>query len=124
MLNSSIVQGRLTKDPELKETEHGQIIVFIIAVPRNFKNKKNEYDADYINGIAKKDNAEYINEYGKKGAIMTIQGALRTGSYIKKGTKIKMYTTQIECEKVWIVGETKKTNNELPSNKLPTGPPF
>ena len=64
MLNQLVVVGRLTKNPEVIEIENGKRVSNIaIAVPRNFKNEKGEYDTDFIevtmwNNIA--ENAEKV----------------------------------------------------------------
>ena len=92
-MNKIILTGRLTKDPESKETESGSLITTIfLAVRREYKNKEtNEYEADFIRLKSFNKQALYIHQYIKKGDLVQIDGSIRTGSYEKEGEK--MYTT-------------------------------
>ncbi len=48
MLNTVIIEGRLTKDPELKTTPNGiSVSTFAVAVARDYKNSNGEYDSDF-----------------------------------------------------------------------------
>lgn len=88
MMNQVVMVGRLTKDPEVIETENGNKVSNIaIAVPRNFKNEEGVYETDFIevtmwNGIA-----ENAASYCHKGDIVGIKGRIQVDSYEKDGEK-------------------------------------
>lgn len=59
MLNSTVLVGRLTKDPELRYTQNNQAVAtFTLAVNRNFKNQNGEREADFINCVIWRQQAE------------------------------------------------------------------
>ncbi|NMU33429.1 single-stranded DNA-binding protein, partial [Staphylococcus aureus] len=59
MLNRTILVGRLTRDPELRTTQSGvNVASFTLAVNRTFTNAQGEREADFINVIVFKKQAE------------------------------------------------------------------
>lgn len=82
MLNSVILMGRLTADPELKTTSSNlSVLSFSVAVDRNYQSQGQERQADFINCVAWRQNAEFISRYFRKGQMIAIQGSLQTRSY-------------------------------------------
>jgi single-strand DNA-binding protein len=81
MINSVVLTGRLTNDPELRTTQSGtQSVKFNLAVNR--KNKQpNQPDADFINCVAFSKTAETIAQYLHKGSLIGVEGRLQTGKY-------------------------------------------
>lgn len=71
--------GRLTRDPELRQTS-GNVSVcsFTIAINRRFKNTSGEYDADFLNCVAWRQTAEFINKYFHKGNMIGVVGTIQT----------------------------------------------
>ena len=91
-MNKYMAIGRLTKDPELRETTTGkQVVRFGLAV-----NNGNQ-DATFINCQAWGTQAETINKYLRKGSAIAIEAEVRTGSYEKDGKKV--YTTDFIVQK-------------------------
>ena len=111
-MNRFIGIGRNTKDGELRTTESG-ISVYrnTIAITNNFKNKDGNYDSEFINYVAYKNTAEYLNKYSGKGALIEIEGRLHNGSYEKDGEK--KYFTEIVVENA----SSYKTQNEKETEK-------
>ena len=106
-MNSIVLIGRMTKDPELKYTNNGKGNTrFTLAVQRN------KDETDFINCVAWEKTAENIAEYFKKGSQIAVQGAIRTGSYEKDGRTI--YTTDVWVYKFDFVGNNQnvKKDNE------------
>lgn len=99
MLNQAILVGRLTKEPEVIETENGKKVSNIsIAVPRPYKNVNGEYETDFIdislwNGIA-----ENTAEYCKKGDIIGVKGRIQVDSFEKNGER--KFATKVVAEKI------------------------
>ena len=77
-MNKIVLLGRLTKDPELKESESTKIsyLKFDLAVERRFKTDELYGDVDFIPIIAWAKNAEVIAKYVKKGDMITLSGRL------------------------------------------------
>ena len=72
-MNKALLIGRLTRDPELRATSTGRnVCQFSIAVNRNFTNADGRRDADFINVIAWRKQAETISRYFDKGNLIAI----------------------------------------------------
>ena len=107
MLNQVILVGRLTKDPELRETETGKKTTTItLAVPRSYKNEKGEYDTDFINCVLWTQMAETTSQYCKKGDLVGIKGRLQTRKYETEDKKTKQIT-EVVAEKVTFLQSKK-----------------
>lgn len=82
MLNSICLVGRLTKDAELRYTPNNQAVAtFTLAVNRNFKSQNGEREADFINCVIWRQQAENLANWAKKGALIGITGRIQTRSY-------------------------------------------
>lgn len=94
-MNKVCLTGRLTRDPELRETTNGICQTrFTLAVNRKTTNSNGEREADFINCVAWRGAAENIFKYFSKGNQIGITGRIQTGSYDRQdGTKA--YTTDI-----------------------------
>lgn len=88
MLNSIIIMGRLTADPELRTTTSNvSVTSFTVAVDRNYKNG-DERQTDFINCVAWRGAADFVSRYFSKGRMIAVQGSLQTRNYEdKKGNK-------------------------------------
>ena len=85
MLNRVILMGRLTADPELKQTPNGiSVVSFSLAVDRNFASKGAERQTDFINCVAWRQTAEFISRYFAKGRLMAVEGSLQVRNYVDK----------------------------------------
>ena len=85
MLNRVILMGRLTADPELKQTPNGiSVVSFSLAVDRNFAGKGAERQTDFINCVAWRQTAEFISRYFGKGRMMAVEGSLQVRNYVDK----------------------------------------
>lgn len=113
-MNNVILMGRLTADPELRQTPSGiSSCRFTIAVNRKFKNKEtNEYDADFITCVAWRQTAEFVSRYFSKGSMICVSGSLRSGSYTDKNhSDVTHYTTDVFVENVEFCGSKNDGNN-------------
>lgn len=81
-MNKVELVGRLTKDPEVKLTSsQTQFCNFTIAVDRRFKDANGQRQADFINCVAWKQTAVFIQKYFRKGSRIGICGSIQTRSY-------------------------------------------
>lgn len=116
-MNNVNLIGRLTADPELKQTQSGiSCCRFTVAVNRKFKNKDtDQYDADFIPCVAWKQTAEFITRYFSKGKMIALEGMLRTGSYQDRNhADVTHYTTDVFVNNVEFCGDKggNSTNNQ------------
>ncbi len=108
-MNKAILVGRLTKDPETRNSGEKSVVKFSIAINRNYKNERGEYDADFINCTAFGKTAEFIAKYFAKGNLIGIAGRIQTGAY-KNKDGVKVYTTDVIVESAEFI-ESKKSND-------------
>ena len=90
-MNSVVLMGRLTKDPELKQSGDTAVARYTLAVERR---KRDETDFPQIVAFGK--SADFAGKYFRKGMKVCISGRIQTGSYEKDGVKI--YTTNVVAE--------------------------
>lgn len=99
--------GRITKTPELRYTTSNMAVVkFTLAINRDTKNKKGEYETDFISCVAYNKTSELISKYLDKGSLIAVEGKIQTGSYEKDGKKI--YTTDVLVERIQFIDTKKK----------------
>ena len=111
-----ILIGRLTKDPELKTIASGIAnVAFSIAVQRSFANQNGEREADFINCVAWRRQAENISKYCTKGTQVAVEGRIQTRSYDgQDGTK--RYITEVKCDNVtFLSSKGDKQGSYVPS---------
>lgn len=84
-MNRVILVGRLTADPELKQTPNGiSVCSFSIAVNRPYSSKNGDRQADFINIVAWRAQAEFVSKYFAKGNQIGIDGSIQTRNYTDK----------------------------------------
>lgn len=111
-MNKVIITGRLTADPELRQTQSGiSSCRFTVAVDRKFANKETgEREADFISCQAWRNTADFIGRYFSKGKMIAVEGSLRTGSYNDKNhPDITHYTTDVIVDNVEFCGDKSAT---------------
>ena len=79
MLNKIVLQGRLSKNPELRHTQGGNPVAsFRLAVDRDFKDKQTgEKATDWIDVVAWRNTAEFVSRYFTKGRMAVVEGRLQ-----------------------------------------------
>lgn len=82
MINSVVLMGRLTFDPELRTTPSGvSVVQFQVAVDRNFQRQGEERKADFIDVTAWRQTAEFISRYFRKGSMIAVEGSIQTDNF-------------------------------------------
>ena len=98
MLNSVCLVGRLTSDPELRYTPSNvAVATFTLAVNRQFKSANGEREADFINVVIWRQQAENLANWAKKGALIGITGRIQTRSYDNQQGQ-RVYVTEVVAE--------------------------
>lgn len=106
MLNKAILNGRLTKAPELKQTQNGKSVCsFTIAVDRNRDREK----TDFVPIVAWGKTAEFVNQWFGKGDLITIVGRIEVRNYEDKNGN-KRTATEVIAEEV-LFGGIKNTTS-------------
>lgn len=111
-MNKVFLIGRLTKDPELRYTSSNiPTASFSIAVNRNFTNQNGEREADFINIVVWRKQAENVKNYVTKGSQVAIDGRIQTRTYdAQDGTK--RYVTEVIADNVQFL-DSKNSNNNM-----------
>ena len=119
-MNKVILIGRLTKDPELRKTPTDvSVVQFTIAVNRAFQ-QNGERQADFINCIAWRAQAENLARYIKKGGQIAVEGSIQTRSF-DDANGVRKYVTEVVCSQITFL-ESKKSDsgyNDLSQLEVP-----
>ena len=111
MINRVVLVGRLTKDPEFRITPNGvSVTTFTLAVNRTFTNAQGEREADFINVVVFRKQAENVNNYLSKGNLAGVDGRLQSRSYDNKEGK-RVFVTEVVADSVQFL-EPKGNNNQ------------
>lgn len=114
-MNKVILIGRLTKDPELRYTSSNIATAsFSLAVDRNFTNQNGEREADFINIVVWRKQAENCKNYLSKGSQVAVEGRIQTRSYDGQDGQ-KRYVTEVVADNVQFLG-TKALNSGSGAN--------
>ncbi|MGT2951254.1 single-stranded DNA-binding protein [Streptococcus cuniculi] len=98
MINNVVLVGRMTRDAELRYTPSNQAVAtFTLAVNRNFKNQNGEREADFINVVIWRQQAENLANWAKKGALVGITGRIQTRNYENQQGQ-RVYVTEVVAE--------------------------
>ncbi|MDO9628403.1 MAG: single-stranded DNA-binding protein [Acholeplasmataceae bacterium] len=112
MINRVILVGRITKDPEIKSTQSNIAVVsFTLAVNRQFADQAGEKQADFIQCVVWRKQAENLARFVRKGALLGVEGRIQTRTYeADNGTR---YVTEVVCDSVQFL-ESKGDTAEQP----------
>ena len=108
MLNRTCLQGRLTKDVEIRNTSNQTAVAsFTIACDRAFKNGQGETETDFINCVAWRQTATFLSRYFRKGDMVLLSGKLQTRSYDDRNGN-KVFVTEVVVDEVNFCGSQAK----------------
>ena len=111
-MNSVILVGRLTQNPEIQVVDDNKkVTTIILAVNRNFKNPDGIYETDFIRCILWNNVAATTTEYCRVGDVVGIKGRLQTSKYTDENDKVH-YVTDVIAERVTFLSSNKKKNND------------
>ena len=112
MINNVTLIGRLTRDAELRYTTSNIATAqFNIACNRNFKNANDEYDADFINCVMWREQAERFCNWTRKGMLVGITGRIQTRNYENNDGK-RVYVTEVIAENFQVLEKRDNTANQ------------
>lgn len=107
MLNKIFIMGRMTRDPDIKQTNSGKTVaLFALACERDFKNQSGEKETDFIDCVCYGQTAEFVKSYFSKGGMAVVVGRLQLRDWTDRDGN-KRRQAEIVCENVYF-GEAKR----------------
>ena len=114
MINSVVLVGRLTRDPELRTTGSGiSVATFTLAVDRQFTNASGQREADFISCVIWRKAAENFCSFTNKGGLVGIQGRIQTRNYDNKDGQ-RVYVTEVLVDNFSLL-ESRRERGQQPS---------
>lgn len=118
MINRVILVGRLTKDPEYRQTPSGvSVATFTLAVNRSFTNSQGEREADFINVVVFRKQAENVSKYLSKGSLAGVDGRIQSRNYENKEGR-RVFVTEVVADSVQFL-EPKNNNQSQQQGQAP-----
>lgn len=103
-MNKVILIGRLTADPELRYTPSGvPTCSFRLAVDRPFTSQNGEREADFINIVVWRAQAENVAKYMSKGRQVAVEGRLQVRTYDDKDGR-RQWISEVVADRVEFLG--------------------
>ena len=127
-INNVVLVGRMTRDAELRYTPSNVAVATLtLAVNRPFKNQNGEHEADFINVVIWRQQAENLANWAKKGAQIGITGRIQTRSYDNQQGQ-RVYVTEVVAETFQLLESRSVREGQgqaqggysAPSNQAPT----
>ena len=115
-MNRVCLVGRLTAKPELRYTSSNlPVSRFSIAVNRTFTNAQGQREADFINIVVWRKQAENVCNFLDKGSLVSIEGRIQTGSYDGQDGN-KRYTFEVVADSVQFLESKSQSQNRAQAN--------
>ena len=121
MLNHIVIMGRLARDPELRRTQSGIAVTTItVAVDRDYQSRDSQdKQADFIDVVAWRNTAEFINNYFTRGQEAAIKGRLANRQYEDRDGK-KRYVTEVVIQTIDFCGSKNAARDGEGYERKPT----
>lgn len=119
-MNKVFLIGRLARDPELRYTGNNTPVAsFTVAVNRTFTNQAGEREADFINCVIWRKQAENVKNYLSQGSQVAVEGRIQVRSYDDQNGQ-KRYVTEVIADNVEFLGSKKDNNSgaSMPNNDV------
>ncbi|HHT39131.1 MAG: single-stranded DNA-binding protein [Acholeplasmataceae bacterium] len=111
-MNRVVLVGRITRDPELRYTQSNIAVVsFTIAINRQFLNAQGEQEADFINCVVWRKQAENLAKFVRKGAQLGVDGRLQSRTY-QTQTGETRYVTEVVADSIQFLEPKGQTSTE------------
>ncbi|MBE6667247.1 MAG: single-stranded DNA-binding protein [Ruminococcaceae bacterium] len=119
-LNKVVLAGRITADPELKQTTTGvSVLSFTLAVNRRFsKNEQGEQQTDFISMVAWRQTAEFISKYFRKGSAICVTGSIQTRNW-QDSQGQRRYATEVIVDEAMFVDSRSESGNAQGNSYMP-----
>ena len=111
-LNKVIIGGRLTADPELRQTQSGiSVVTFTVVVNRQYS-KDEQREADFLNVTAWRATADFVARYFRKGSAICVCGSLRTRSYTAQDGSSRHVTEILADDVIFVDSKDEATGTQ------------
>lgn len=122
MINRVVLVGRLTKDPEFRTTQSDvSVATFTLAVNRPFTNAQGEREADFINVVVFRKQAENVNNYLRKGNLAGVDGRIQSRSYENQEGR-RVFVTEVVADNVQFLEPKNNPSNNQPQQQRGQAP--
>ena len=113
-MNKVILSGNIVKDIEVRRTQSGEAVVSnTVAVRREYKNVNNEYDTDFINFVAWRSQAEYLEKYAVKGDRVELVGRWQVRKYTDSNNATRT-VDEVVVESITAFSKPKQETKQEP----------
>ena len=120
MLNVVAIMGRLVADPELRTTQAGHSVCsFRIACDRNYVQQGQERQADFIDIVAWRQQADFVSKYFQKGSMIAVEGSLQTRNYQDKNGNSRT-AVEVVANNISFAGAKRQDGQSVPSYEQQT----
>lgn len=120
MLNIVAIMGRLVADPELRTTTQGNSVCsFRIACDRSYVQQGQERQADFIDIVAWRQQADFVSRYFQKGSMIAIDGRLQTRNYQDKNGNSRT-AVEVVANNISFAGSKRQDSQSVPSYEQQT----
>lgn len=120
MLNVVAIMGRLVADPELRTTPAGHSVCsFRIACDRSYVQQGQERQADFIDIVAWRQQADFVSRYFQKGSMIAIDGRLQTRNYQDKNGNSRT-AVEVVANNISFAGAKRQDSQSVPSYEQQT----
>lgn len=120
MLNVVAIMGRLVADPELRTTTQGNSVCsFRIACDRSYVQQGQERQADFIDIVAWRQQADFVSKYFQKGSMIAIEGSLQTRQYQDKNGNNRT-AVEVVANNISFAGAKRQDGQNTPSYEQQT----
>lgn len=120
MLNVVAIMGRLVADPELRTTPAGHSVCsFRIACDRSYAQQGQERQADFIDIVAWRQQADFVSKYFQKGSMIAVEGSLQTRNYQDKQGN-KRTAVEVVANNISFAGAKRQDSQSVPSYEQQT----
>ena len=120
MLNIVAIVGRLVADPELRTTPAGySVCSFRIACDRSYVQQGQQRQADFIDIVAWRQQAEFVSKYFQKGSMIAIEGSLQTRQYQDKNGNNRT-AVEVVANNISFAGAKRQDGQSAPSYEQQT----
>lgn len=115
MLNVVAIMGRLVADPELRTTTQGNSVCsFRIACDRSYVQQGQERQADFIDIVAWRQQADFVSKYFQKGSMIAVEGSLQTRQYQDKNGNNRT-AVEVVANNISFAGAKRQDGQNAPS---------
>lgn len=120
MLNVVAIMGRLVADPELRTTPAGHSVCsFRIACDRSYAQQGQERQADFIDIVAWRQQADFVSKYFQKGSMIAVEGRLQTRNYQDKNGNNRT-AVEVVANNISFAGAKRQDSQSVPSYEQQT----